>query len=193
MNSNMWWPATLAPANMKAGQDDERAEADRRIRVKARSEAALQRDRSISMSPTPQTPPRKSLSRTPSKDLFGDVRTPSPVSQPSPSRGSISGTPASSPSKEPRRRSKVSHKDPRNEPIPTEVLPEFYLHCGISMRYEKWVKEHGKPPVAPHVPYLTLHGDFRGADREFPLQHGSAVRPSESDLCSAQAPGAICG
>jgi hypothetical protein len=177
LNSNMWWPATVGPANLQAGQEDAAAEQERRARLKARSESAFQRDRSLSLSPskaphTPQTPPRKSLSRSPSKDSLG---TPSPVS-----RASMSGSQGSQALSPARRKSQVSStsKPERDQQILQDLLPEYYMKRGISMRYEKWIDQHGKPPVAPSLPFLTLHGDFRGADREFNLEFGSPLGPS---------------
>jgi hypothetical protein len=59
---------------------------------------------------------------------------------------------------------------------------------GISMPYKKWVAEHGMPQ-APSIPYLTLPGEFKGADREYCKQLASAVRPCGQTLYDSQFPG----
>jgi hypothetical protein len=172
LNVKMWWPATLAPANLKAGQEDERTLVERRTLVQARSEAALHRDG------TPRTPPRKSSVARPSKDL---LQTPSPLS-----RASISGSGGSNSPL--RRGSKVSSRLTRDDPAPpAEMLPEYVIKRGISMPYNKWVERHGMPQ-APSLPYLTLHGDFKGADRQYAVQVGSVVRPSGQCLNDVQVP-----
>jgi hypothetical protein len=177
LNSTMWWPSTLGPANIQAGQEDEAKDFEKKAMMKARTESALRRE---SLSATPRTPPRKStMLRQSSKE---PLRTPSPISRASISASSNSGA-------VPRRRksSKVQTKS-RDEPPPADLLPEYVMKRGISMRYTKWVDEHGKPPEAPHLPFLTLDGDFRGADRPYNVQVGSPVRPSGQCLLDHTVP-----
>lgn len=178
LNCKMWWPATLGPANIKAGQDDEHLALEKKAMMRARTDAALQRE---SMTGTPRTPPRKStVFRQGSKE---PLRTPSPVS-----RASLSGSGSNSPSVPRRRKSSKVQTKSRDEPPPADLLPEYVVKRGISMRYNKWVDQYGSPPKAPSLPFLTLDGDFRGADRPFNVQVGSLVRPSGQTLSDSQVP-----
>jgi len=175
LNTRMWWPATVGPANLKAGQDDEKVASATGLHART-------------MDGTPRTPQRKSksgISRQSSKVsvLSDDRMTPSPVSR----AASVSASTPSIPgAANVRRRSQVSTGKPAwDGSPPAELLPEYVMKRGISMRYEKWVERYGLPE-APRLPFLTLHGDFRGADREYPVQVGSPVRPSGQCLSDGQ-------